>query len=186
MRFSEEELIKGCCKQDAKAQQQLYDTFAPRMYAVALRYTKMEQEAEDILQEAFLKIFKKIEDFRKDSSLAYWIKRIVINTALNHQRSKLYLYPMVDINDLNQYSSNEAAVSSLSQQELMSMIRRLPSGCQIIFNLYAIEGFKHHEIAEMLDLSEGTSKSQYARAKSLLKEWIIESNEVNYGKAREL
>ncbi|XOV91337.1 MAG: RNA polymerase sigma factor [Bacteroidota bacterium] len=186
MRFSEEELIKRCCKQEAKAQQQLYDAFAPRMYAVALRYTKMEQEAEDILQEAFLKIFKKIEDFRKDSSLAYWIKRIVINTALNHQRSKLYLYPMVDINDLNQYSSNEAAVSSLSQQELMGMIRRLPSGCQIIFNLYAIEGFKHHEIAEMLDLSEGTSKSQYARAKSLLKEWILESNEVNYGKAGEL
>ncbi|MEQ8337391.1 MAG: RNA polymerase sigma factor [Cyclobacteriaceae bacterium] len=186
MHFSEEELIKGCCKQDAKAQQQLYDTFAPRMYAVALRYTKMEQEAEDILQEAFLKVFKKIGDFRKDSSLAYWIKRIVINTALNHQRSKLYLYPMVDVNDLNQYSANETAVSSLSQKELMEMIRRLPSGCQIIFNLYAIEGFKHHEIADMLDLSEGTSKSQYARAKSLLKEWINESNKVNYGKAGEL
>ncbi|MBV6639952.1 MAG: RNA polymerase sigma factor [Cyclobacteriaceae bacterium] len=186
MHFSEEELIKGCCKQDAKAQQQLYDTFAPRMYAVALRYTKMEQEAEDILQEAFLKVFKKIGDFRKDSSLAYWIKRIVINTALNHQRSKLYLYPMVDVNDLSQYSANETAVSSLSQKELMEMIRRLPSGCQIIFNLYAIEGFKHHEIAEMLDLSEGTSKSQYARAKSLLKEWINESNKVNYGKAGEL
>ncbi len=186
MHLSEEELIKGCCNQDAKAQQQLYDTFAPRMYAVALRYTKMEQEAEDILQEAFLKVFNKIENFRKDSSLAYWIKRIVINTALNHQRSKLYLYPMVDVNDLNQYSESETAVSSLSQKELMDMVRRLPSGCQIIFNLYAIEGFKHHEIAEMLDLSEGTSKSQYARAKSLLKEWINESNKVNYGKAGEL
>lgn len=186
MHLSEEELIQCCCKQDAKAQQQLYDTFAPRMYAIALRYTKMEQEAEDILQEAFLKVFKNIENFRKDSSLAYWIKRIVINTALNHQRSKLYLYPMVDINDLNQHSVNESAISSLSQQELMDMVRRLPSGCQVIFNLYAIEGFKHHEIATMLELSEGTSKSQYARAKSLLQDWIIESSRVNYGKAGEL
>ncbi len=186
MQFSDEDLIKGCCKHNPKAQQQLYDTFSPRMYAVALRYTKMQQEAEDILQEAFLKVFNNINNFRKDSSLAYWIKRIVINTALNHQRSKLYLYPMVDISDLNKRSTDDIALSSLGQKELLEMVKRLPSGCQVIFNLYAIEGYKHHEIADMLDLSEGTSKSQYARAKSLLKDWIEESNKVNYGKAGEL
>lgn len=186
MAFSDEELIKGCCKGERSAQQRLYDTYSTRMYAVALRYSKMQQEAEDILQEAFLKVFQNIHNFRKDSSLAYWIKRIVINTALNHQRSKLYLYPMVDVNDLKNHQENEMTLSGYSHKELLDMVRRLPTGCQVIFNLYAIEGFKHHEIAKMLDLSEGTSKSQYARAKTLLKGWISENNRIDYDWAGEL
>ena len=186
MPFSDEDLIRGCCNGERHAQQDLYDTYGPKMYPIALRYSKMQQEAEDILQEAFLKVFNKIKDFRKDSSLAYWIKRIVINTALNHQRSKLYLYPMVDISDLRNHHSYELTLSNFTHKELLEMIRRLPTGCQVIFNLYAIEGYKHHEIATMLEISEGTSKSQYARAKSLLKEWILESNKINYGQAGEL
>lgn len=186
MHFSDEELIKGCCKENRQAQQRLYDTYASRMYPVALRYSKVQQEAEDIIQEAFLKVFKHIKNFRKDSSLTYWIKRIVINTALNHQRSKLYLYPMVDVNDLKNHQGNELILSNYSYQELLGFVRRLPYGCQVIFNLYAIEGYKHHEIAKMLDISEGTSKSQYARAKSLLKNWILKDNEVNYDRAGEL
>lgn len=185
MAFSDQELIDGCCKGDRKAQRELYNKYSSQMYAVAMRYSKMQQEAEDILQESFLKVFQNIENFRKDSSLPYWIKRIVVNTALNHQRSKLYLYPMVDISDLKNQSGNELILSSFSHKELMEMIRRLPTGCQVIFNLYAIEGYKHHEIAKMLEISEGTSKSQYARAKSLLKEWIAESNTVNYERAGE-
>lgn len=186
MLFSDEELIQGCCKGKRKAQQVLYDTYGPRMYAIALRYSKMEQEAEDILQEAFLKVFQNIKTFRKDSSLVYWIKRIVINTALNHQRSKLYLYPMVDVNDLKSHFSYELTLSAFSYKELLEMVRRLPTGSQVIFNLYAIEGYKHHEIAKMLEISEGTSKSQYARAKGLLKEWITESNRTDYDRAGEL
>lgn len=186
MSFSDEELIQGCCKGERKAQQNLYDTYGPRMYPIALRYSKMQQEAEDIVQEAFLKVFQNIKNFRKDASLAYWIKRIVINTALNHQRSKLYLYPMVDIGDLKTHQSYELTLSGFSHKELLEMVRRLPTGCQVIFNLYAIEGFKHHEIADMLEISEGTSKSQYARAKGLLKEWISASNSINYDRAGEL
>ncbi|WP_258103333.1 RNA polymerase sigma factor [Marinoscillum sp. MHG1-6] len=183
MAISEEELIEGCCKENSKAQQKLYDAYSSSMYPVALRYSKMQQEAEDILQEAFIKVFKNIKTFRKDSSLGYWIKRIVINTALNYQRSKLYLYPMVDVTDLRKHSGTEVTLSSFGYKELMVMIQKLPTGCQIIFNLYAIEGYKHHEIADMLEISEGTSKSQYARAKSLLQKWILENNPEEYERA---
>lgn len=164
-------------------QQLLYSKYSRSMYAVAVRYTKMQQEAEDIIQEAFIKVFKNIDKFRQDSSLGYWIKRIVINTALNHQRSKLYLYPMVDVHEMTNKPSEELIISDFSHQELIEMIRELPSGCQTIFNLYAIEGYKHHEIATMLEISEGTSKSQYSRAKVLLKERILSSSIVNYGEA---
>jgi len=186
MAFSDEELIKECIKGTAKYQKALYEKYSAKMYPIALRYSKMQQEAEDILQEAFIKVFKNIEKFRQDSSLPYWIKRIVINTALNHQRSKLYLYPMVDVSDLKYNSATEVTLSSFSYQELLTLIKRLPSGCQVIFNLYAIEGYKHHEIATMLEISEGTSKSQYARAKSLLRGWVEDNNKINYERAGEI
>lgn len=181
MSFSEEKLIKECQKGKREYQQALYDKYSDGMYLVALRYSKMQQEAEDILQEAFIKVFKNIGKFRKDSSLAYWIKRIVVNTALNHQRSKLYLYPMVDVTELNDWSDNESIISGLGYQELLELIRELPTGCQVIFNLFAIEGYKHHEIAKQLEISEGTSKSQYSRAKSILIEKIMNQEQNKYG-----
>ena len=181
MSFSDEKLIKGCQKGKREFQQALYDKYCDGMFLVALRYSKMQQEAEDILQEAFLKVFNNIKTFRKDSSLAYWIKRIVVNTALNHQRSKLYLYPMVDVSDLTDRAVDESAISNLSYDELLKLIQKLPSGCQVIFNLFAIEGYKHHEIAKLLSISEGTSKSQYSRAKSILTELILSQDNSRYG-----
>lgn len=181
MNFSEEKLIKGCQKGKREYQQALYDKYSNGMYLVALRYSKMQQEAEDVIQESFIKVFKNIKTFRKDSSLAYWIKRIVVNTALNHQRSKLYLYPMVDVSDLNHSSDKDNIVSALNYEELLALIQELPTGCQVIFNLFAIEGFKHHEIAKMLEISEGTSKSQYSRAKSLLSDKILSRESFRYG-----
>lgn len=180
MSFTDETLISGCQKDNRKYQQALYDKYSGSMYLVALRYTKMQQEAEDVLQEAFVKVFKSIKTFRKDSSLAYWIKRIVVNTALNHQRSKLYLYPMVDVTSLHDWGADETVVSSMGYDELLELIQELPSGCQVIFNLYAIEGYKHHEIAKELNISEGTSKSQYARAKSILAEKIEQQTRTTY------
>lgn len=185
MAFSDEDLIEGCCKELRASQQKLYEKYSGQMYAVALRYSKMQQEAEDILQESFLKVFQNIKNFRKDSSLVYWIKRIVVNTSLNHQRSKLYLYPMVDVTDLKNNFTEEITLSNFNHKELLELIRKLPSGCQVIFNLYAIEGYKHHEIAKKLNISEGTSKSQYARAKSLLRDWIHQQNDINYERAGE-
>lgn len=186
MSFSEDKLIKGCQKGKREYQQALYDKYCDGMYLVALRYSKMQQEAEDILQEAFIKVFKNIGNFRKDSSLAYWIKRIVVNTALNHQRSKLYLYPMVDVTELDHWSDRESIISGLGYEELLELIQELPTGCQVIFNLFAIEGYKHHEIADLLKISEGTSKSQYSRAKTLLAEKILNRERINYGTSGEL
>ncbi len=176
--MGDEDLIQGCIKGDREAQKLLYSKYSKQMYFVCLRYTKEQQEAEDVLQESFIKVFNSIKDFRGESKLPYWIKRIVVNTALNAQRSKLYLYPMVDVDTLNE-AAEELPISDFTMEELLGMIQELPSGCQVIFNMYAIEGYKHHEIAKMLIISEGTSKSQYARAKHLLKEKILNIN-VNY------
>lgn len=176
----ENELIEGCRKADRKYQKALYDRFSKKMMVVCLRYCKAKQEAEDILQEAFIKIFDNIKNFREESSLEYWIKRIVVNTALNSQRSKLYLYPMVDVSDINLSSDSSLSIAGFHYEDLLKMIQELPTGCQVIFNLYAIEGYKHHEIASMLNINEGTSKSQYARAKQLLQQMLRNSEGIVY------
>jgi len=143
---------------------------------ICLRYTKSQQEAEDVLQESFIKVFRNLSGYRGESRLDYWIKRIVINTALNSQRKKLYMYPMVDIEDVKNEFDQSKTLSEFQMEELLKMIRELPAGCQTVFNLFAIEGYSHKEIAEMLDVSEGTSKSQFARARKLLQEKIAEED----------
>ncbi|PIB33937.1 RNA polymerase subunit sigma-24 [Reichenbachiella sp. 5M10] len=181
MPLEENDLIKGCLKGERHAQEALYKQYASQMYVVCLRYTRAQQEAEDILQESFIKVFKDLKSFKRNSSLFYWIKRVVINTALNYQRSKLYLYPMVDVEEMKNTQSNEAKLSEYSMDELLQMIQTLPQSSQVIFNLYAIEGYKHKEIAEMLEISEGTSKSQFARARQLLQNKMQETKK-NYGR----
>ena len=134
-----------------------------------MRYSKTTAEAEDILQEGFVKVFNAIKDFRQESKLETWVTRIMVNTALNVQRKKLYLYPMVDVEELD-LPQHEVSISGIHFKQLLEMIQALPQGCQIVFNLFAIEGYSHKEIAEQLGISEGTSKSQFARAKSLLQQ----------------
>lgn len=168
------ELIEACVKGDRLAQRNLYDIFSKRMYMVCLRYTKSQQEAEDVLQDSFIKIFKNLKGYRGDSRLDYWIKRIVVNTALNSKRKKLYMYPMVDIDDVKNDYDHSKTLSSFQMEELLNMIRELPTGCRTVFNLFAIEGYSHKEIAKMLEVSEGTSKSQFSRARKLLQEKIAE------------
>ena len=170
--------IDACKKYSKKV---LYETYCKRLLVVCLRYSKLQQEAEDILQEAFLKIFGGMKNFRKDSNLWFWMKKIAINTALNFHRSKLFLYPMVDVDSLKEEKQSEVSLSGFHYKELLEMIQDLPDGCQVIFNLFAIEGYKHHEIAEMLGISEGTSKSQYARARQLLIKKIDDMKGVQYG-----
>ena len=165
---SEKELIDGCAKGDRVAQRALYECYCRRMLVMCQRYAKSTQEAEDILQEGFIKIFGSISSLREEAKLTTWMTRIMINTALNMQRQKLYLLPMVDVNDANLYEQEEISLSDFHFTELIRMVQSLPDGCRIIFNLFAIEGYGHKEIADMLKISEGTSKSQYNRAKSLL------------------
>lgn len=177
----DQKLLKACKNGDSHSQKELYDFFAPRMMVVATRYTKSVEEAEDILQDSFVKIFSKIKSLKDPEKIGGWIKKIVVNTALNHNRSKLYMFPMTEINETTSVYNEELNLSYFHFEELLTMIRSLPSGCQVIFNLYAIEGFNHHEIGKKLSISVGTSKSQYARARKLLIEMLEKNQKVNYG-----
>ena len=183
--LNENELIEGCRKGNRASQKALYDHYCRKMLVVCLRYSKTTAEAEDILQEGFVKVFNALKDFRQESKLETWITRIMVNTALNVQRRKLYLYPMVDVEELN-LPDTEVSVSGIHFNQLLEMIQTLPHGCQIVFNLFAIEGFSHKEIAERLGISEGTSKSQFARAKSLMQAKLLEESTYyeRYGDAK--
>jgi len=183
--LNENELIDGCRKGSRASQKALYEFYCRKMMVVCLRYSKTTAEAEDILQEAFMKIFNGIKDFRQESKLETWITRIMVNTALNAQRKKLYLYPMVDVEDIN-LPDEEMCISGIHFTQLLELIQSLPQGCQMVFNLFAIEGYSHKEIAEMLGVSEGTSKSQFSRAKSLLQAKLLKESSYyeRYGEAK--
>lgn len=167
-------------------QKRLYELYCKKMLVVALRYSKDHLEAEDILQESFIKVFENIRNFRNECPLEQWIKRIVINTALKQNRSKLYLYPAIDIQEIEEcIADEEVTLSNFSLQELLSMIQSLAPRYQIVFNLHAIEGYQHNEIAEMLGIQEGTSKSQYSRARAQLQNMIIQSKKTGYEKSKQ-
>jgi len=184
--LSEKELIDGCAKGDRASQKALYDRYCRKMLVYCLRYAKSTPEAEDILQEGFVKVFKNIGQFRSESKLDTWMTRIMINTALNHQRQKLYMLPMLDVTEIHLPENEEISLAGFHLSELVTLIQSLPDGCRIVFNLFAVEGYSHKEIAEMLGVSEGTSKSQYNRAKTLLraKLRVAEAKYEKYGKAK--
>lgn len=183
--LSEQELIDGCRKGERSMQKALYERYSRKMTVVCLRYSKTTAEAEDILQEGFVKVFQGIKNFRQESKLETWITRIMVNTALNQQRKKLYLFPMVDVEELD-LPEEEVSISSIHFTQLLEMIQSLPQGCQIVFNLFAIEGYNHKEIAALLQISEGTSKSQYARARNLLQQKLLKESSyyAKYGEAK--
>ena len=183
--LGEQELIDGCRKGSRSCQKALYERYCRKMMVVCLRYSKTTAEAEDILQEGFVKVFQGIKDFRQESKLETWITRIMVNTALNQQRKKLYFFPMVDVEDID-LPEAEVSVSGIHLAQLMEMIQSLPQGCQIVFNLFAIEGYNHKEIGELMGISEGTSKSQYARARSLLQQKLLKESSyyAKYGEAK--
>lgn len=183
--LGEQELIDGCRKGNRASQKALYERYCRKMMVVCLRYSKSSAEAEDILQEAFVKVFQGIKDFRQESKLETWITRIMVNTALNAQRKKLYLFPMVDVEEID-LPDEELSVSGIHFTQLLEMIQSLPQGCQVVFNMFAIEGYSHKEIATLLSISEGTSKSQYARARSLLQGKLVKETSYysKYGEAK--
>ena len=166
-------LVKDCLKNKPAAQQQLYEHFAPSMLGVCYRYTKSIQDAEDVLQEGFVKVFIHLGKFKSTGELGAWIRRIMVTTALNYlKKNKRYREELVFAEMPLHPVSDSNPVIQLDAKELSEMIRQLPTGFQTIFNLYAIEGFSHVEIGQLLGISDGTSKSQYARARYLLIEWI--------------
>lgn len=166
--FSDEDVIKGCLKNDPVAQEKLYKLYAPKMFGVCLRFSRNHMEAEDLLQDGFIKVFLHLKDYRNEGSLEGWIRRTIINTAINFYRKKIKNYSDVDIDDIEIGNNEETALDKLSTKELLDTVRELPDGYRIIFNLNVIEGYTHREISEMLDISENTSKSQLSRARQVL------------------
>jgi RNA polymerase sigma factor (sigma-70 family) len=163
-------LVEGCAKGERPAQQELFNRFSGKMLSVCKRYAENQEEAEDMLQEGFLKVFVKIEFFKNEGSLEGWIRRIMVNTALDLLRKNKNLKNNVDLETTYNLSSNqENALQSLGAEELMKMLNEMPVGYRTVFNLFVIEGYSHKEIGEMLEISENTSKSQFSRARAHLK-----------------
>jgi RNA polymerase sigma-70 factor (ECF subfamily) len=171
--MTDEELVTLCCKQDRKAQEMLFKMFSNRMLGVCSRYTDSIEEAEDILQEGFIKIFQKMDSFRNQGSLEGWIKRIMINTALDSFRKNKNLRYQIDIESI-EYAASETphVIGAMGVKELLKMIKTMPPGFRAVFNLYAIEGYTHKEIGDMLGITESTSKSQYSRARVFLQKLL--------------
>jgi RNA polymerase sigma-70 factor (ECF subfamily) len=179
--YSSEEqnaLIKKCIEWDRNAQHVLYKLFASKMFAVCMRYSASREEAEDTLQEGFMKVFEKIKSFRSEGSLEGWIKKIMVNAALQKFRSSKEEKLSVRISDYENHLphySDENILSRLGIQELMTMIQNLTPAYRMVFNLYVFEGMKHREIAEQLGISEGTSKSNLADARTILQKAVNNS-----------
>lgn len=170
-------LVKECLRSNGAAQRELYNRFASPMLAVCYRYTKSVTDAEDVLQEAFVKVFKNLHQYKAEGELGAWVRRIMVTTAINYlKKNSRYNAELVFGEEhLHAVPVYQPQVN-LEAKELADLIRQLPAGYQTIFNLYAVEGYNHIEIGKMLGIQEGTSRSQYARARTLLIQWIEQKN----------
>jgi RNA polymerase sigma factor (sigma-70 family) len=177
----EEQLLRGCQNGEPKAQKALYDRYASRMLAVCVRYVGDRNEAEHVMIGGMVKVFEKVAQFQEAGSFEGWIRRIMVNESLMYIRKNKALSLAVDIEGVNE-EPNYESTAGLHADELMQLIEELPVGYRTVFNLYAIEGYKHEEIGEMLGISEGTSKSQLNRARKLLQQRLaeMESETQNY------
>lgn len=176
MKMNDEQLVKKCLEKDSLAQKQLFDSFSRKMMGVCLRYTKDAEEAQDVLQIGFVKVFEKLHLFNSDGSLEGWIRKVVINTALDQIRKNKKFENNIDLAtvDYQLPSENENVLGQLSVNDLLKIIQAMPTGFRTVFNMYAIEGYSHQEIADQLNISINTSKSQYSRARVYLQKIIIE------------
>jgi len=171
-KYSTEDLIEKCKAADRKAYELLYKQFASKMLGVCLRYATDKMEAEDMLQNGFIRVFNKINDYRGDGSFEGWMRRIMVHSAIEYYR-KHHKMVKVDIEESGyEQSVNAVAASSLEAKDLLKMIQELPAGYRMVFNLYAVEGYSHREIAEIAGITEGASKSQLSRARTILKQRI--------------
>jgi RNA polymerase sigma factor, sigma-70 family len=163
-------LVTECAKGNSKAQRALFDKFAPKMLAVCQRYLRNNQEAEDVLQDGFVKVFQKIVDFKMEGSLEGWIRRIVVNTALDTIRKNKKLLDDVQVEEVQyKVSFTDHQFDGMDLAQLMKLINEMPDGYRVVFNMFAIEGYSHKEIADTLGVTENTSKSQYSRARAFLR-----------------
>lgn len=183
--MDDQKLVKACLREQPEAQKELYERFAKSMLGVCYRYTKSLKDAEDVLQDGFVRVFLHLKQYKFEGELGGWIRKIMVNTALNYlKRNKKYRDEMFFGEQSLHPVTNENPELKLEAKELADLIRQLPPGYQAIFNLYAVEGYSHVEIGKMLGINDGTSRSQYARARALLVSWIekfsLEIKKENY------
>ena len=174
--WTDKELIETCLKDNPKAQKMLYDTYSSVLFGICLRYSKNEEEAQDILQDSFIKIFTKLDTYQFTGSFEGWLKRIVTNTSIEYYRKKITMEHLEEIG-FNPYLAVDSD-RGLEVEELLKMIQELPEGYRMVFNMYAIDGYTHSEIATKLNISEGTSKSQLSRARAYLQRKFKEKYEL--------
>jgi RNA polymerase sigma factor (sigma-70 family) len=172
---TEADIVAGCIRGERKYQELLYNTYSSKMFAVCLRYASEYAGAEDLLQDGFVKVFRNIEKFRGEGSFEGWIRRIFVNNSIEYFRKKANMYVVQETEALTYEYYDDNAINKLMKEDLMKIIQGLSVGYRTIFNLYVIEGYSHKEIGEMLNITEGTSKSQLARARYLLQKKIAEA-----------
>lgn len=175
-RAKEDELIKGCLRRDRNAQRDLFDLYSSKMYGVCYRYVKHAMEAEDILVTAFTKIFERINQYKGEGSFEGWIRRIIVNEALTHLRKSRTMYLETELEAADREPDYDALSDHLEAEDLLKMIEALPAGYKIVFNMYAIDGYSHKEIADQLGISENTSKSQLSRARTYLQKQLVDKD----------
>jgi len=172
--MTEEAILQGCLRNDAVAQKELYTKFSPKMLAVCYRFGHNREDAEDMLQEGFIKVFSQIHTFRNQGAFEGWVRRIIVHTCINNLKKNKKFNESVDIIHATSLHVREETVPSIVQaKQVVECIRLLPIGYRTVLNLYAIEGYSHKEIAEMLDIEESTSRSQYTRAKQMLEDILV-------------
>jgi RNA polymerase sigma factor (sigma-70 family) len=175
--MTEEYIIAGCLHNDPSAQRELYNRFSPKMLAVCYRYAQSREDAEDMLQEAFIKVFTQIHTFQNKGAFEGWIRRIIVHTCINFLKKYKKFNENVDLAQASYVHIKEETIPSIMQAKQVSeCIRQLPIGYRTVLNLYAIEGYSHREISTMLEIEESTSRSQYTRAKAMLENILIKKN----------
>lgn len=173
--MNEQQLIEGCRKGDRRAQRELYEALSRKMMGVCLRYVNDRETARDLLQDGFIKVFTSIDSYSGNGSFEGWMRKIFVNCALEYLRKSDVLREAADLDHSAELiTPGSSAVSDMSAAELMKLIQELPAGFRTVFNLFAVEGYSHKEISDMLDITESTSRSQYTRAKQLLQHKINE------------
>ncbi len=183
--MTEEQMLAGCLQNDAASQDALYSRFSPRMLGVCYRFAKNREDAEDMLQEGFIKVFSQIHQYRSEGALEGWIRRIMVHTCINALKKNKKFSDCVDIAYAGHIGIREEAIPSVMQaKEVVECIRVLPLGYRTVLNLYAIEGYSHKEIGNMLDIEESTSRSQYTRAKTMLEDILIKKKIILEHKAK--
>ncbi len=170
--YSDDDLVEGCLRGDRALQRELYSRFAPKMYGVCLRYAANTEEAEDILQEGFIKVFRKISSFRREGSFEGWVRRVFVNTAIEQYRKRMYLQPITEHEENTVEGKYLSVLDSLAERDIINLVQKLSPGYRTVFNMYVVEGYSHKQIAEHLGISEGTSKSQLSRAKQILQDLV--------------